>query len=36
MNIEMRTTITLMAMAVITTIMVLCANLTMSNVLAAL
>lgn len=36
MNIEMRTTITLMAMAVITTIMVLCANLTISDVLAAL
>ena len=36
MNIEMKTTITLMVAAIITTIMVLCANLTISDVLAAL
>lgn len=35
MNIEMKTTITLMAVAIITTIMVLCANLTINDFLAA-
>ncbi|AQT47382.1 hypothetical protein BBC0122_012710 [Bartonella choladocola] len=36
MNIEFKTTLTLMAMAIITTVMVFCANMTISDVLAAL
>ncbi|AQT42768.1 hypothetical protein BBC0178_013020 [Bartonella apihabitans] len=36
MNIEIKTTITLTAVAIITTIMVLCANMTISDVLAIL
>ncbi len=36
MNIELKTTITLMAVAIVTTIMVFCANMTISDLLAAL
>lgn len=36
MNIDTKTTVTLMAVAIITTAMVLCANMTIGDFLAAL